>query len=69
LFTKRSAKDVVVPFLAIFSVASSVVLNLYSMDWFGFNFGFEILIVNGLIMFCGLWLSGLGMEKSGYKKI
>ncbi|MFY8186353.1 MAG: sodium:solute symporter [Flavobacterium sp.] len=69
LFTKRSAKDVLVPFLAVFSVASSVVLNLYSMDWFGFNFGFEILIVNGLIMFCGLWLSGLGMEKSSHKMV
>lgn len=54
LFTKLKIKDVYVPFIAVFSVFSSIILNLYSMDWFGFAFGFEILIINGLITFIGL---------------
>ena len=63
LFTRWSTNDRWVPFLAIFSVVSSIVLNLYSRAWFGFEFGFEILIVNGLIMFCGLGLLGIFLKK------
>jgi SSS family solute:Na+ symporter len=54
LFTKWSIKDKFVPFIAVFSVLTSILLNLYSKAWFGFDFGFEILIVNGLITFIGL---------------
>lgn len=54
LFTKIKVKDKWVPFLAIFAVVSSIILNLYSLRWFGFSFGFEILIINGFIMFLGL---------------
>ncbi|MBN8566766.1 MAG: sodium:solute symporter [Flavobacteriales bacterium] len=56
LFTKWKVKDKWVPIVAIFAVISSVVLNLYSKAWFGFEFGFEILIVNGLLTFIGLML-------------
>jgi Na+/proline symporter len=54
LFTKITTRDKLVPFLAVFSVLTSIILNLYSKIWWGFEFGFEILIVNGLIMFLGL---------------
>ena len=54
LFTKWKVRDHLVPFLAIGSVVISIVLNLYSQDWFGFSFGFEILMVNGSLMFVGL---------------
>lgn len=56
LFTKWKVKDKWVPIVAIFAVISSVVLNLSSKAWFGFEFGFEILIVNGLLTFIGLML-------------
>lgn len=54
LFTKLTIKDYFVPYIAIFSVLFSIILNFYSEVWFGFAFGFEILIVNGLITFLGL---------------
>lgn len=54
LFTKWKVRDHLVPILAIGSVVTSIVLNLYSQDWFGFSFGFEILMVNGSLMFVGL---------------
>jgi SSS family transporter len=57
LFTKWKVRDHLVPFLAIGSVVISIVLNLYSQDWFGFSFGFEILMVNGSLMFVGLFVT------------
>jgi len=56
LFTKWHIKDKWVPLVAITAVFSSIVLNLYSESWFGFAFGFEILIVNGMLTFFGLLL-------------
>ncbi|MEZ4839031.1 sodium:solute symporter [Flavobacterium sp.] len=56
LFTKWKVKDKWVPLVAIFAVISSILLNLKSKAWFGFEFGFEILIVNGLLTFIGLML-------------
>ena len=56
LFTKWKVKDALVPIVAISAVIISLLLNNFSFDWFGFNFGFEILIVNGLLTFLGLIL-------------
>lgn len=56
LFTKWQVRDNLVPTVAITAVVSSIILNLYSETWFGFAFGFEILIVNGLLTFLGLIL-------------
>ena len=58
LFVKnRKTNDKYVPFIAISSPIISYVLNLYSKNiFFGYQFGFEILIVNGLLTFIGLIL-------------
>jgi len=38
-------------------VAFTYILNIYSTTWFnGYEFGFEILIANGLFTFIGLYL-------------
>ena len=56
LFTKWQIKDKFTPVVAVLSVFLSILLNLKSEAWFGFAFGFEILIVNGLLTFIGLLL-------------
>ncbi|HLW18931.1 MAG TPA: sodium:solute symporter [Cyclobacteriaceae bacterium] len=57
LFTKFSIKDKYVPYLAMLSPLIAFVFNYNSEQWFyGYKFGFEILILNGLIMFVGLLL-------------
>ncbi len=56
LFTKWKVQDKWVPAVALTAVVASILLNLYSETWFGFAFGFEILIVNGLLTFLGLVL-------------
>lgn len=56
LFTPWKVNDKLVPIVALSSVGISILLMLNSMQWFGFAFGFEILMVNGFITFLGLLL-------------
>lgn len=57
LFVKnRVPNDKLVPYIAIISPILSYLLNIYSKQLFnGYQFGFEILIVNGLITFIALF--------------
>ena len=56
LFVKnRTANDKAVPFIAVASPIISYLLKVYSKDLFhGYQFGFEILIINGLLTFLAL---------------
>jgi solute:Na+ symporter, SSS family len=57
LFTKRIAKDHVTPFIAVFSPVACFFLSKYSVLLFnGYKFGFELLLLNGLITFIGLYI-------------
>lgn len=57
LFTKMKVKDNLVPIVCILSPIISYLLNMYSEELFnGYQFNFEILIVNGLLTFIGLLL-------------
>ena len=56
LFTKFEVKDRWVPFIAVISPAVCYFLSIFSEQLFnGYKFGFELLIVNGLITFLGLY--------------
>jgi len=56
LFTKRFVKDKYVLLVCLASPIICFVLNKYSAIWFnGFEFGFTILALNGLLTFLGLW--------------
>ncbi|GAA4829929.1 sodium:solute symporter [Algivirga pacifica] len=56
MLTKRKPADRLVPLVCILSPVFSYILNANSEEllW-GYKFGFEILIVNGLFTFIGLW--------------
>ena len=57
LFTKRLTRDAWVPVVAVLSPVICYILKLNSEAWFGgYKFGFELLIINGLITFIGLLL-------------
>ncbi|RIW16367.1 sodium:solute symporter [Algoriphagus lacus] len=57
LFTQLKVKDRVVPFLAVVSPLLTYLISQNSerLLW-GYKFGFEALILNGLLMFLGLYL-------------
>ncbi|HSI70222.1 MAG TPA: sodium:solute symporter [Gillisia sp.] len=56
LFTKWQIRDKWVPWIAISSPILSYLISINSLQWFGFEFGFFILILNGFITFTGLVL-------------
>ena len=56
LFTKWQIKDRWVPVIAVLSPVLSYLISVNSLKWFGFEFGFFILILNGLLTFLGLVL-------------
>lgn len=59
LLTKLKIKDRLVWIIAIVAPILSYLLNYYSEDLFnGYKIGFEILIINGFIMFIGLAFIG-----------
>lgn len=60
----RQLKDTLTPVACVISPLISYFLNANSTTWLnGYKFGFELLIVNGLITFCGLWLISFPISK------
>ena len=56
LFTKWQVKDKLVPVIAILSPVLCYIISMNSEAWFGFEFGFFVLILNGALTFLGLIL-------------
>jgi SSS family transporter len=57
MYTKRSVKDKWVPVVAVISPVLCYFISTYSEILFhGYKFGFELLILNGLITLLGLWI-------------
>ncbi len=55
MFTKITIKDKFVPFVCIASPIICYILNTNSVEWFnGYKFGFELLLLNGILTFAGL---------------
>jgi Na+/proline symporter len=58
LFTKLKVRDHWVPVIAVISPILAYIISENSVFLFnGYKFGFELLIVNGLITYIGLWLA------------
>jgi Na+/proline symporter len=68
LITKYSLKDKWVPVVCFLAPILSYIININSEAWFnGYRFGFEILVVNGLLTFIGLFL--LKVKNDNYKAL
>ena len=58
LFTKRPTCDRAVPFIAVAAPVLCGLLDWASRHWWGYAFGYELLMLNGLLTFAGLWAAG-----------
>ena len=57
MFSRRQVRDRWVPLVAVLSPVLCYILKLKSPDWFGgYHFGFEMLLINGLLTCLGLWI-------------
>jgi solute:Na+ symporter, SSS family len=64
LFTKRIVNDKITPAIAVLSPVVCFFLSKYSVVLFnGYKFGFELLLLNGLLTFIGLYLFSKRQEK------
>lgn len=57
LLTKRKVIDKLVPLICIASPLLTFFIGKYSPEYLGYTFGFELLLVNGLLTFSGLLTS------------
>lgn len=56
LFTKLKVNDKAIPFIAVASPLICGTLDFLSSHFWGFSFGYELLMLNGLLTFIGMWL-------------
>ncbi len=64
LFTKRMVHDKMVPFIAVSAPILCFVINEIMTRFFNYPLGYELLMINGLITFVGMWVfSNKGLKK------
>ncbi len=56
LFTNLKVKDKMVPFICLASPFLTFSINYIALEYIGFDFGFSLLILNGLLTFIGLYI-------------
>ena len=57
LLTKKQVNDKAVPYVAITAPILTFFINKYSQQLFsGYQFGYELLLINGLFTYMGLWM-------------
>jgi Na+/proline symporter len=65
LFTRLRPNDRLVPYICIASPLLCYALDTAAQHFWGYGFGYELLMLNGLLTFLGLW--GLRSEKREMK--
>ncbi|MEG1580655.1 MAG: sodium:solute symporter [Bacteroidaceae bacterium] len=55
IFTRRQPRDRFVPYIAVCSPLFCYLLNIVVLQITGYAFGYELLMLNGLLTFMGLW--------------
>ena len=58
LLTKRKVNDRMVPYIAIASPLVCFLIDTATQYLFDYHFGYELLMLNGLLTFSALWLTG-----------
>ena len=56
LFTKRKTQDKYVPYIALAAPLLCYLLDQYTLDLFNYKLGYELLMLNGLLTFTGLYI-------------
>ena len=64
ILTKTKVHDGAAPLIAIAAPVLCLVFNLLSKKYWGFDLGFTLLIVNGLLTFIGMWLCRVRTSKT-----
>ncbi|MDH6534206.1 sodium:solute symporter [Parabacteroides sp. 52] len=63
LFTQKRPRDKYVPYICIASPLICFMTDYLVKSYTNYTFGYEMLMVNGLITFTGLWISATGQKE------
>ena len=63
LTTRRPVADCLVPYIAIASPLLCFAIDTVAQGVWGYKFGYELLMLNGMLTFAGLWMSGWMHQK------
>ena len=69
LFTKRSIKDRLSPIICIAAPLMCYALEAILRQEIGYNVGYEILLLNGMLTFGGLWVISNKQTQNEYVKV
>lgn len=58
LTTRRPVADCLVPYIAVASPLLCFAIDTTAQSLWGYKFGYELLMLNGMLTFAGLWMSG-----------
>lgn len=64
LFVRREVSDRLVPYIAVASPLLCYVIDTATTSLTGYKFGYELLMLNGLLTFLGLWVTGRPSAKA-----
>jgi len=57
ILTRRTTRDRFVPYISVLSPVICYIIDINSEQWLGgYQFGFELLLLNGLLVFTGLYI-------------
>lgn len=56
LFTRLKTNDKAIPYIALLSPVISGILDYSAKTFWGYAFGYELLMLNGFLTFAGLWI-------------
>lgn len=70
LLTRRATRDGWVPFIAVASPVICYALDCFAGQYYGYKFGYELLMLNGILTFAGMYaLSSKELIKKEYGNI
>ena len=66
LLTRKKTNDRYVPYIAVASPLICFALDWLTSHYMGYKFGYELLMLNGLLTFAGLWMAGRKMPVTSH---
>lgn len=69
MFTKLTPPDRLIPVIAVLSPVLCYAINIYTSTVFDYRFGYELLLLNGIMTFAGLYLSCIFNKKLYHRQI
>lgn len=63
MISKRTVRDRFIPFICVIAPAISLIIDYNSVNWIGYSFGFELIVINGLITYLLMLVTSSGTSE------